>query len=159
MVGLEGEKHMMTAEMRELIVRCVEQRSAHLIDLVTRGSDHKSVIEVFIDASQGVTAGLCSDVSRDIAETLKQSHLAPRDYTLTVSSPGIERPLRFPWQYFKHVGRGLRLTIDTGVGAQVVTGKCIAADAESVTLEVSGRQEPMQVAFGAIREAKVTVPW
>lgn len=150
---------MMSTQLSELIERCAESKSAHLIDLVVRGSNHKTVVEVFVDAEAGVTTSLCSEISKEIADALTLTPLFARDYMLTVSSPGVDRPLKFPWQYTKHIGRPIRIKMDTENGVQELTGKCLAANEQAVTLEIPKLEQPMEVAFASIREAKVQVPW
>ncbi len=150
---------MMNVQLRELIERCVESKSAHLIDLVLRGSNHKTVIEVFVDAESGVTTTLCSEISREISDALSLTQLLSRDYMLTVSSPGVDRPLKFFWQYTKHIGRQMRMKLNTETGVQDVTGKCVAVDEQAVTLETTKPEQSIRVAFASIREAKVQVPW
>ena len=147
----------MNKQLRDLIEGCVNRKAAHLIDLVVRGVHARPVLEVYIDSENGVTTDVCTAVSREIAEALKANQLVPRDYTLTVSSPGIDRPLRFPWQYAKHVGRTLRVKTRNAEQAEEVHGVCKAADNTGVTIET--KNGPIVLAYDLITEAKVKAPW
>jgi len=102
---------MVNDEMRAAIEDCTARLSAHLIELVVRGPRGKTLVEIFIDAEQGVTSDLCSDVSREASILIDRSEWIQGSYRLDVSSPGISRPLRFAWQYKKHVGRMLAVKV------------------------------------------------
>jgi ribosome maturation factor RimP len=102
---------MVNDEMRAAIEDCTARLSAHLIELVVRGPRGKTLVEIFIDAEQGVTSDLCSDVSREASILIDRSEWIQGSYRLDVSSPGISRPLRFAWQYKKHVGRTLAVKV------------------------------------------------
>ncbi len=147
----------MNKQLRDLIEGCVHCKAAHLIDLVVRGAHAKPILEVFIDSENGVTTDVCSAVSREIAEVLDSTRVIARDYTLTVSSPGIDRSLRFPWQYQKHVGRMLRVKTKKGEQTEELNGVCKAADETGVTIET--KNGPVVLAYDAISEAKVKAPW
>ena len=148
---------MVSEEILKLIDECVAKHSAHTIDVTVRGSQHKSTVEIFVDAEAGVTSDLCSTISRDIADMFDARELFKAQYQLEVSSPGIERPLKFPWQYKKHIGRKLDVTVRVENGSEVQTGKLFSVTDEGVTLETS--KGPAQIRFDAIQQAIVKVPW
>jgi ribosome maturation factor RimP len=156
---------MVDAALRELIHRCVENHSAHLIDVTVRGRRRRPVVEVFVDTESGVTTGLCSEISREVSHELQHHRLLPEVYSLIVSSPGIERPLTFPWQYTKHVGRTLRLMVRSWQGIETMTGVLRAVDDTGLTLQTgtqAGETEASggtHVQFDAIDEAVVQAPW
>ncbi len=89
---------------------------------------------VYVDHADGVDHALCERVS-DVLRGYLQ------DFTVEVSSPGPERPLRKPEHFASAVGR--RVAIRTGdevEGRRRFRGAVLAAGDEAVTLEVSGAQ-------------------
>lgn len=150
---------MIAQELQQKIESSVGRTRAHLIDLAVRGDRGRPVIEVYIDTADGVTTELCAEVSREISSAIESSGLIPGQYRLDVSSPGIERPLKFPWQYSKHIGRLLHLKVRSGNGEEEVRGVLAASTAEGVTLQVKGKSEPVSVPFASILEARVPAPW
>jgi len=126
-----------------------------LIDLVLRGDRRRPVVEVYVDAESGVTAGLCTKVSRDIQEGMDAVD-AQADYRLVVSSPGADRPLAHPWQYRKHVGRTLHVRVQTPGGAREVKGVLTAVDDTGFDLASAGGE---RIAFASVLEARVALPW
>jgi ribosome maturation factor RimP len=150
---------MLASELRETVERAVERRGAHLIDLVERGHQGRPVLEVFIDTESGVTTDLCAEVSREISISLDHTGLLLGPYRLDVSSPGIERPLIFPWQYRKHLHRKLKVTVRTPGGTEVQEGILVETSDSGVTLQVGKESTPVEIPFASILEARVPAPW
>jgi len=150
---------MVSEEMRSQIERCVEGKSAHLIDLVVRGTKGRSVLEVFIDAEEGVTSDLCSSVSHELGTMIDRAGWFTSSYRLEVSSPGTGRPLRFPWQYRKHVGRRLHVKIRTAEGLAEKTGKLSSVGQNGIVLEAASGGASDEIPFEALEQALVETPW
>ena len=150
---------MVNDEMRAAIEDCAARLSAHLIELVVRGPRGKTLVEVFIDAEQGVTSDLCSDLSREASELIDRSGWIQGSYRLDVSSPGIGRPLRFAWQYRKHVGRTLAVKVLAPGGTVEHTGRLASVGENGIFLEIAKGSVPQEFPFGSLAEAVVKSPW
>ncbi|MEZ4892788.1 MAG: ribosome maturation factor [Saprospiraceae bacterium] len=66
---------------------------------------------VFADADNGFTFERCQKLSRYLESHLDSNGWLGEKYVLEVSSPGIDRPLKFPRQYKKNIGRNLKVTL------------------------------------------------
>jgi ribosome maturation factor RimP len=150
---------MIAPELQHTIESSVGRTRAQIIDLAVRGDRGHPVIEVYIDTADGVTTELCAEVSREVSTAIDASGLIPGEYRLDVSSPGIERPLRFPWQYSKHVGRLVHLKVHSENGEEEIKGVLTASTADGLTLQVKGKGEPLTIPFASILEARVPAPW
>ena len=64
---------------------------------------------VFIDSDSNITFEKCRKISRYLEEYIDENNWLGQKYTLEVSSPGIDRPLKFPRQYKKNIGRQLEI--------------------------------------------------
>ncbi len=91
--------------IRELIEQVVGNKGFFLIDLVFRGDRSNRVLEVYMDAEHNVTAEDCAEISREINKRIDEEMVFESGYRLEVSSPGINRPLKFLKQFPKHTGR------------------------------------------------------
>lgn len=89
-------------------------------------------VEVFVDSDTGITFEKCRLISRHLEQHIDENGWLGEKYTLEVSSPGVSRPLKFPRQYPKHVGRTLEITLQQG---DVKQGKLIQVDAQLLTIE------------------------
>ena len=98
---------------------------------------------VFIDHPQGVDHALCARVTALLRGYLDR-------YTVDVSSPGIERPLRTPAHFRNVVGRKVALrTADEIAGRKRFRGVVITADTQALALGV-GDGERVDIPFEAI---------
>ncbi|MGB5873020.1 MAG: ribosome maturation factor RimP [Bacteroidota bacterium] len=145
--------------LEQAVDRCVEDQAAHLIDLVIRGEKGNRIVQIFVDSETGVTVDQCTAISRTVSETISRTNLVPGSYRLEVSSPGADRPLKYSWQYGKHVGRPFRVKRQTTDATSSVEGTLSSADETEITLEQSGSGESVHIPYGEIVEAKVVTPW
>ncbi len=65
---------------------------------------------VFADSDSGMTFGKCQKLSRYLESLLDVNQWLGITYLIEVSSPGIDRPLKFPRQYSRNIGRTLAVT-------------------------------------------------
>jgi len=148
----------MDERVRDLVEECVRRHGAQAIDVVLRGDAANRVLQVFADAPDGMTIDRCSQISRTITAAIDGGGLLRAGYRLEVSSPGIDRPLKYAWQYPKHRGRTLRVTFDGPEGRAVHVGVLEAVEDDAIVVATSPSGQ-VRVAFDRIREAKVLPPW
>jgi ribosome maturation factor RimP len=146
------------ARLEELTAPIAAAHGAYIIEIVVRGERTGKVVEVYLDADSGLSTDACAAVSRELSEVLDSEEAIQGAYHLVVSSPGIDRPLKYPRQYAKHLGRKLRVTHNVGGARTSVEGTLAAVTEEGVTVEVKGK-EPVGVRFDEIVEAKVLPAW
>ncbi len=144
--------------IRQIIEASVTESQAVLVDVVMRGHYRRPVLEVYLDAPGPVTTDMCSEVSRRISGELDGKDLIAEEYRLEVSSPGLDRPLRYLWQYKKHIGRPFRIMMTGAPETEPVTGKLEAVEDDVVVLtDKSGTA--VRLAFSGIIEARIVLPW
>jgi ribosome maturation factor RimP len=83
---------------------------------------------VYVDRESGVDHALCEQVTRVLWDYLKS-------YSVDVSSPGLERPLRKPEHFQRVVGRTVKLKT---AERSKVRGEVVRADEDAVTVGVDG---------------------
>lgn len=91
------------------------------------------LISVLIDGDEGVNIDECVRVNRYISKRIDEE--VPDDFgafVVEVSSPGVDRPLKFQRQYPQHIGRKIQFTLADG---QEKTGVLIAVSQEQITIE------------------------
>jgi ribosome maturation factor RimP len=93
---------------------------------------------VYVDHAQGVDHALCERVTNVLRDYL-------RDYSVDVSSPGVERPLRTPSHFRNVVGRRVALRTNT---RNRVRGEVVSAGERSVTVKTD--RESVDVPYEAI---------
>lgn len=99
-------------------------------------------IKIFIDADQGASIDHLTKVNRAIYKHIEESGLYPNDdFSLEVSSPGLDEPLKLHRQYMKNIGREVEVIMKNGIKYE---GKLISATEEEVVVEEQkgGFQKP-----------------
>ena len=79
------------------------------IEYLTQGNG--SLLRIYIDHPDGIEVDHCADVSRQISMLLDVEDPIQNEYTLEVSSPGMERPLFTKEHYLQFIGREVKLTL------------------------------------------------
>lgn len=62
---------------------------------------------IYADCDSGISLQMCQKLSRHVEHLLDENGWLGESYGIEVSSPGIDRPLKFPRQYAKNIGRTL----------------------------------------------------
>jgi ribosome maturation factor RimP len=138
-----------------LISKIVEKNEFFLIDIVLRGTEHNRVIEVFVDGIKDVTAEDCAKISQEIDLSLQALLAKHPNYRLEVSSPGIDRPLKFLKQYPKHINRKFELTYLSGNEAVKFAGKLMAVQEGNLTF--TSNNNSIIINFNNIIKANLVV--
>src|SRR5580693_3561181 len=72
-------------------------------------------VKVFLDGDQGISIEKCVQVNRALYRKLEESGLFPADdFSLEVSSPGLDEPLKMLRQYRKNIGRLVEVLLQDG---------------------------------------------
>jgi ribosome maturation factor RimP len=102
----------------EAVRRIVADLGFDLVEFRKSGPPQRPAIQVRIDRpdsrpGHGVTADDCARASRALEQMLEAPGGVGDRYLLQVSSPGIERPVRFPEHWRRYTGRVVRVTART----------------------------------------------
>ncbi len=148
--------------MREALIRLLEPEVAaqgcELVELEFHPHRGGGLLRLYIDrtdgAADGVTVEDCEAVSRRVSAALDVADPIPGGYTLEVSSPGLDRPLRTRAHFVRFTGD--RVHVESLVprdGRRRWTGKLVAVGESGLTLEVDG--QPVELAFNEIKTARL----
>ena len=99
-------------QLRPLVTRVVESMGLELVELVLKGTRGSRMLRVDIDRAgvPGVNVDDCQRVSRELGDALDDANLIDGRYTLEVSSPGIDRPIRTTDDIRRNTGRRVFVT-------------------------------------------------
>jgi len=128
-----------------------------LVDLRRVGTLQRPILQVRVDRpdsrpGQGITADDCAGISRSLERFLESSAMVGPRYVLEVSSPGIERPLRWPAHWRRFVGQRARVRAEA-LGGQRQVEIVAVPDDDHVIVRVDGAETTLPLA--EIREARL----
>ncbi|MBE0551662.1 MAG: hypothetical protein IH619_04705 [Ignavibacterium sp.] len=144
---------------KENIVRIsneiAEKLNFFVIDINFRGDSRKKIIEVFVDAEKNIDADNLAEISREINSIIEEQDIIQQAYRLDVSTPGVDRPLKFLKQFPKHINRNFEVTYKTGDEIKTINGKLLSVEREELTF-LSDKKEFL-IEFNNITTAKVII--
>lgn len=101
--------------------------------LVEIKSSASNQIIVLLDADNGITIEKCTSINKALYKYIEESGLFPDgNFSLEVSSPGVDRPLKLRRQYEKNVGRQVEVLMNDG---SKLTGVLSGVDEENIFLK------------------------
>jgi ribosome maturation factor RimP len=130
-------------QVRAIAERVARSHGLEIWDIVTRRETTGQVVRVFIDrpgpaatAEESVSIEDCEQVSREIGTILDVQDPLPFAYTLEVSSPGLDRPLRDEQDYRRFAGRLAKIVVSEAVDNQkAFEGRLRGIEDRTVLLE------------------------
>jgi ribosome maturation factor RimP len=118
-----------------------EVAGVELVMLEQAGGAKQRTVRLYVDHPDGVSHELCGRVSDAVGKALDESDAFDGPYTLEVSSPGLERPLRKRSHFEAQVGKKVYVKTRVPVeGTKVWQGRLIEVAADEVVIEEAGRQ-------------------
>lgn len=95
-------------------------------------------VKVFLDGDNGISIEKCVQFNRSLYKKLEESGLVPpEDFSLEVSSPGVDEPLKQHRQYNRNIGRLVEIVFNDG---SKKTGKLLqVADADVIIEHTEGK--------------------
>lgn len=109
------------------------------VELIQQGK--YSLLRVYIERDEGVTIEDCEKVSRQVSALLDVEDPIAGEYTLEVSSPGVDRPLFAAEQYEQYVGSEVNLKLRRAVaGRRKFKGQIIKVTGDNISLLVDGTE-------------------
>ena len=138
---------------------CVLRHGAEVVELVVRGDQLHRVVELYVDSEPGISLGHCQEISKSLIQEIELQSLINGSYRLDVSSPGIDRPLKHPWQYRKHLGRNVEVTWEASGSRHTTAGKLAVVDNDGIVLETVKGGDGQRLGFELLIETKVKTPW
>ncbi len=126
----------------DLIGPVLEQEQIELVDVVYRSESGRWVLRILIDKPEGVNLEDCVHVSRKIGDLIEVEETVPHRFSLEVSSPGLDRPIKTEADFERFVGRQLRLRARTAqAGRRNFRGKIVrCVDGEVVVSDSQGNE-------------------
>jgi ribosome maturation factor RimP len=136
--------------VRELVLPILSTHEVDLYDMDVQGP----LVRVVVDRSGGVDLEVLSSVTRAVSRALDEADPIGHHYTLEVTSPGLERPLRTPEQFARAVGETVKVKTRPEVdGERRVEGVLSTADGDGIT--VGDRT----LAYHEIERARTLFEW
>lgn len=138
----------------ELLEPVVRNLGFELWELEYAARRGNGFLRLYIDAEQGIDLEACAKVSRAVSAALDEADPIPVEYTLEVSSPGMDRVLRTAAHFARYIGERASVEMVLPVsGRRKFLGKILTVDDAEVTLEQDG--QPVRLPVAGMSKARL----
>jgi ribosome maturation factor RimP len=150
-------------------IQAIEQKVMALIDpdpenfLVEVKIRPGNNIKIFVDSDRGMSIDKLAQYNRRLYRQIEESGLFPNnDFSLEISSPGLDEPLKLRRQYLKNIGRYVEILLKNGIKTE---GKLMnATDEEVVIEEEKGNKKKKEIiqhslSYDDIKTTKIQIKW
>lgn len=147
-------------KINQLSHQFLANESQFVVNVTVSALQGPQKVTVALDGDHGVTIDDCAALSRKLLDSLEEQGLIGENFTLEVTTPGLDRPLKMKRQFFKNIGRGMRVHLND---KKVVEGKLCEVTEEKITLEqemMAGKKKEFtktSFAFPDIEKAYVQI--
>ncbi len=142
----------------------ISDPSIFVVDIKFSGNNPQKKVAIVLDGDDGVSIDKCAEISRKLGGILEEVDLIDSKYTLEVSSPGLDQPLKLNRQYKKNIGRNLKVSL---INKEKISGKLLDVDerrikilSEKVDKQKGKKQkitEEMEILFSDIEKTNILV--
>ena len=129
-----------------------------LVDVEIVGSGRARTLRLTIDREGGIDLDALAEANGPVSEALDSVDAMSGPYTLELSSPGVERPLRRPSEFRRFVGTTISVKSHDPVDdARRHRGLLTEVDDSGIVLEVDGQHR--RFSYDAIASARTVFEW
>ena len=129
-----------------------------LVDVKVKPTNN---FKIFLDADSGISIARCVGFNRALYKKIEEAGWFPEgDFSLEVSSPGLDEPLKMWRQYKKNIGRNVEVTLQDG---GKIAGKLLEVTEDGIVVEeTKGKNKKKEVIahsllFENIKQTKIQV--
>lgn len=136
-----------------------EWMGLEIVEVAFLTGQRGGILRVTIDKEGGVTINDCAAFSHQLDPRLDVEECFPgKAYTLEVSSPGLERPLKKLEDFRRFQGRKVKVKTNQEILGRKVFRGTLAGEREGMILIESGEME-VEIPFTAVQKAHLEFEW
>jgi ribosome maturation factor RimP len=144
--------------VRSVARRVTDGRGFELVDVELKRAGGGAVLRLFVDKPDGIGLTDLQSVSEEVSAILDAEDPIDVAYTLEVSSPGLDRPLKGEADYRRSVGKLAKVSSYEPVGGRRHwTGRIVSCEEGVVTLDLEKERVTTQVPLGKISHGRLEV--
>lgn len=153
-MNMENQDRIVETKIAELLA---DAPGYFMVEVSIRPTNN---IKVFVDADQGASIGHLTKLNRALYKWLEERFFPNGDFSIEVSSPGLDEPLKLHRQYVKNIGRPVEVVLKDGIKKE---GKLIrVSDTEIVIEEEKGKGKKKDIlqdniSFENIKTTKIQI--
>jgi ribosome maturation factor RimP len=144
-------------EVEAMVRPVVEAAGLELVEATLVREQGRRVLRVTVDREGGVDLESIGEVSGRVSRRLDLEGYDPGPYSLEVSSPGVERPLRDLRQFARAIGEQVKVKTRAAEGPRSVEGTLVEADPDGIRIATEAGDQ--KVAYEEVASARTVYDW
>ena len=125
--------------VRQIASSYADERGIEIIDIIFRREHSGMVLRILADTESGITIKECEGMNLFLSEALDKEDAIQDRYTLEVSSPGLDRPIKIDRDFERAFGKVLEITTYEPIDEKKThEGSLIGMDKEKIVIESDG---------------------
>lgn len=136
-------------QLSELLKPTVESMGYELVGVEYHPNSVNALLRVYIDKADGIDLDDCVAVNDQVNGILDVEDPIPSNYTLEISSPGLDRPLFSLADFERFIGSQAKIRLSRPIERQRnFKGEILAVEGDTITVaEKGGKQTDLNVNF------------
>lgn len=129
-------------ELEKIVVDNFDNDALFLVNIEISENKGPKKVRVLVDSDEGLSIDQCAALSRKIGQVIEEKELIENAFTLEVSSPGLDYPLKFRRQYLKNIGRRLRVLLNDD---NEKTGELMRVEDDSIVVNAEQKAKSRKI--------------
>jgi ribosome maturation factor RimP len=143
-------------KIHALATQVAEEYNFEVVDIQLWAKGKRILLRVFIDKEGGITLDDCETFSRGFEALLDVEDPINGPYTLEVSSPGLDRPLKNPKDFRKNLGKLVRIVTKEKINNQsFFVGRLEGIDDQSLRLSLTDGKGEVEIPVSILSRANL----
>ncbi|MCL5023822.1 MAG: ribosome maturation factor RimP [Nitrospirae bacterium] len=144
--------------VRALAAQTADECGCELVEIHLSGRGKRRLLRAVIDKEGGVTLGDCESFSKSLSALLDVEDPIAGPYTLEVSSPGLDRPLKSTEDFRKSIGKLVRIVTREKIGNRTFfVGRLLGVSDETLRLSPGDDGEDIFIPITMIAKARLEI--
>ena len=145
-------------ELRELILPLCDENNIMLHDLRIHSGGKNRLIKLTVDTERGITLSECQQLTKQVNDLFFRKNVFSGNYRLEITSPGIQKPLEFPFEFRRNIGRDIEVFYLEGDEIKVRDGELKKYNETYLSIQQKNG-ESVSIPLERIKEAKIKLRW
>lgn len=142
-------------KIEKMITPILEKQDIELVEIEWGQRGKGGNLCIYIDRPEGITLKDCESVSYEISDLLDREDPIPHNYSLEVSSPGVERPLRKKADFERFTDHLINAeTLEPVNGRKNFRGRLISASQENFLIRTENEEE-YEIYYANLKKARL----
>lgn len=147
-------------KVSEISARVAASEGMEVVGVECKGNPRQWTVRIFIDKPEGISHADCELISGQVGTILDVESIVSENYTLEISSPGLDRKLAKVEDFERFLGRKARLSLrNDRDGQRQFTGRLLGFENHHIVLELNKKRENsvIHIEFDDVENARLVV--